>query len=212
MANDPFAAFSVAFPKDPEHAYSVDSVAFGAKVAERYNVEVPSALIDFWSSLGYGYFGSRDLYFFGPSGSEVRDSLFEWNDKDYWSELFPTPAEGGPLFFAETSFGQQLGFVREDGRDIAYLFDTDTMKSYHVADPFQQLFAKTLTKRCPFTDDALYEALNNRFGRIPAGMHFAPIHSLLLGGSNTPDNYHIETPNVHLRTTIAAWEARRRGS
>ena len=46
-----------------------------------------------------------------------------------------------------------------------------------------------------------------RLGELPPGMHYAPILSPLAGGTRDPDNHHFETPNVHLRTSIAMYKA-----
>ena len=157
-----------------------------------------------------GYFGDRVLYFFGDGAGEPRESLLDWNRKDYWRDVYPVPRDGGPIFFAETCFGDQLGFRREDSGELVYiLFSVDTFDAFCVARGEGHLFEEVLTNRYALLDDHRYDAVRAALGLLPAGMHYAPLLSPLVGGEGSADNFCLETPNVHFRTAIATYVAQR---
>jgi len=160
--------------------------------------------------VGSGYLAERELYIFSDRELLGRDSLIGWNSLDFWPKIFPPTKEGGPLFFAETCFGMQLGFKWDNGVPIGYLLDVDTLEAFRVADSLGELFSHVLTDRYAFTDPTLLKAVREKLGVLPEGMHYAPIVSPLGGGRLAVENYHLETPNVHLRTSIATWEAIKR--
>lgn len=185
-----------------------DAASLAQSIQERFLVDVPSVLVEFWSQVGGGYFADRELFVFcDDAATSSRDSLIAWNSMDYWSRVFPTPQEGGPIFFAETCFGMQLGFRWDNGVPIGYLLDVDTLEAFRVADDCDDLFMNVLTDRYAFTDPELLKGVRGKLGPLPEGRHYAPIVSPLAGGPLEPENYHLETPNVHLRTSVAAWEA-----
>lgn len=195
------------YKTNPNEHRPVNGDELAIAIQSRFGIAVPTVLVDFWTECGVGYFGEHDLYFFGnPPEDMPRDSIIEWNSKDFWSQLFPPPAEGGPFFFGETCFGRQIGFVLEDQRYKGYLFDVDTMKSYHIADPLDLVFTDVLPAKFPIFNKELYAHFISEGHPVESGMHYAPIVSLLVGGAFEPANYHQEAPNVHLRTTIATWE------
>ena len=115
--------FLSAFPPDSENHLAMDGHALAAEVSRSFSVEVPQPLIDFWSKAGAGYFGDRTLYVFGTDASHLpRHSLCEWNQQSFWREVFPEPQEGGPLFFAETCLGEQVGVRFSAGGEVPLLF------------------------------------------------------------------------------------------
>ena len=73
--------------------------------------------------------------------------------------------------------------------------------------PFHRLFTDVLVDRYAFTDPERTQGVVKRLGQLPPGQHFAPIVSPFVGGSGRPDNFMIETPNVHLRTAIAEYKS-----
>ncbi len=166
------------------------------------SVEVPESLKYFWRSFGSGYFGRRELFFFGEA-SASRDSLIEWNAKDFWNGINPPPSSGGAVFFAETCFGEQIGFRWVNGSCQAVLFVVDIFETFRMADDFEELFSAVLKERNAINDPQLTDALIERLGMVQPGMHYVPIVSPLLGGSNHPENFHLETANVHFRTAVA---------
>src|SRR5437870_13900527 len=99
-----FERFSVIFPQ--EEKYPVVAERMEQKVLSAFGIGTPKALLEFWNSFGAGYFGERELYFFSEGDDKARDSLFEWNQKDFWNDVLPIWSAGRPLFFAETSFGE----------------------------------------------------------------------------------------------------------
>ena len=117
--------------------------------------------------------------------------------------------EGGPIFFAENCFGNQLGFRWHDGRAIGYLLDVDTFEAFTAAETLAHLFDDVLINRYALTDPRLLAGVRDLLGTVPDDTHYAPLVSPLVGGRLVPQNYQLETANVHLRTSIATWEATR---
>ena len=206
--SDHFKRFLAAFPPNEGTVGGVNALRLTGEIQGRFETAVPAIVTSLWAQVGCGYFANGELYVFGDeSASSKRDSLVDWNSMDYWAKIFPLPKEGGPLFFAETCFGMQIGFRWEQGVPIGYLLDVDTMEAFRVATDCEELFGEVLGERYAFTDPKLLEGVRQKIGDLPVGMHYAPIVSPLAGGPLTPDNYHLETPNVHIRTSIATWEA-----
>lgn len=201
-----FARFRRAFaPRDGE-VQSVDVERMSAAVERKLGVGVPGTLKKFFGTLGSGYFGRRELLFFGESSAPLT-SLVDWNLKDFWKEINPPPAKGGAVFFAETCFGEQIGFRWSNGRCQVVLFIIDTFETFLLAEKIEVLFSDVLTEPGVIDDPMLTEALIERLGMVEPDMHYAPIVSPLLGGSANPDNFHLETSNVHFRTAIATRKA-----
>jgi hypothetical protein len=161
--------------------------------------------------VGSGYFAERELFIFGDESLAGRDSLLEWNSKNYWRKILPSPIDGGPVFFAENCFGSQLGFRWQEGCATGYFLDVDTCEAFKVSDSLDELFGSVLTDRYALTNPELLVGVRAVVGGLADGMHYAPIVSPLVGGRSIPGNYHLETANVHLRTSIATWEATRTG-
>jgi len=192
---------------------SVDGALLAKSVKREFAVEVPQALVSFWDEVGVGAFGRGELFFFGDDDTaEYRDSLSAWNKHELWGELLPAPADGGPFFFAETCFGMQVGFRYDAGRPFGYLLDIDTMRAFTIGESLEVVFSEVLVARDAFTDLDLLKRVEAKLGLLPKGMHYAPIVSPLIGGTLTVDNYHLETPNVHLRTSAATFVALHEGS
>jgi len=201
-----FEAFLKACPPEaqPDPQFRPESVE--RYIADALKVAVPDALSAFWRACGSGYFGDRMLYFFGSdSAAAPRPSLAEWNGQTFWRVVYPLPEDSGPVFFAETSFGDQLGFRWEAGRCIFMLFLIDSFEAFVISDDGRHLFEEVLTDRYALVDRARHEAVRARLGALPAGMHYAPIVSPILGGSGDPGNFALETPKVHFATAIHAF-------
>ncbi|MFJ2990798.1 SMI1/KNR4 family protein [Collimonas sp. NPDC087041] len=206
-----FESFFKAFPREGEHSAPIDAASLADRVQAELGCPVPEELKKFWEVSGSGYFGDRVLYFFGEAGKDSpRDSLLDWNKKDFWRSVYPSPKDGGPIFFAETCFGDQLGFRREKGGKLIYvLFSVDTFDAFSVARGEGRLFSEVLNNQYALLDEPRYDAVRSALGLLPAGMHYAPILSPMLGGSGSADNFGTETPNVHFRTAIATFLAKR---
>lgn len=208
-----FAAFQRAFPPAASDRQSLTAPA-AADVVARFGVAFPPELIEFWNVVGPGYYGDNELYFFGANDAAHdaasqtnRRNLIAWNELPLWRKILPPPCEGGPLFFAETCFGEQLGFRYDAGRCLAVLLILDTMESFLLAQDLTELFEVTLTHRFAVTDPDRYQAVRARLGRLPPNKHYAPIDFPLLGGTGDAENFRIEDPTVHLATTVAVYEA-----
>ena len=197
-----------AFPRDSQYWASVNGNEMALAIQKEFRVEVPVMLVDFWNSNGAGYFGHREMFFFGAEASGLpRDSLFVWNCKPFWRKIYPPPDKGGPLFFGETCFGEQLGFRWEDQRCVFIIFVVDDFSSFVIAENPSTLFCDVLSDRFALTDPHRLGGVQNLRGELPPGMHYAPTLSPLMGGGQSPDGFTIETPEVHFVTAVAAWEA-----
>lgn len=202
-----FDAFLNAYPAE-QASYSVDSDKLKFFVEQTLGVEAPSLLIDFWRHLGSGYFGKKDLYFFGDGITEmVRDSFFDWNKKDFWSDIYPIPSEGGPVFFAETCFGDQIGFRWHGEKCMCILFCIDTFDAFVIANDLNELFSQVLIDRYSILDPKRLDIAHKALGELQPGMHYAPRLSPMLGGAEEISNFGFESPNVHFRTAIATYKA-----
>lgn len=203
-----FEDFLKAFPQ--ESKLSVDCDSFSSKVENELGCIIPGEIKDFWKEVGCGYFGDRVLYFFCEQDGAARDSLLTWNQKDFWRSIYPSPADGGPVFFAETCFGDQLGFRWEKTGEVVYiLFSIDTFDAFSVTRGSGNLFSRILTDRYALLDESRYDAVRAMLGPLETGMHYAPIINPMIGGSADPSNFAFETPNVHFRTATATFLSNR---
>ncbi len=204
-----FSPFLSAYPPDVGFPLSVNGQKMAKQIKKELQVTTPQTLLEFWSDVGTGYFGSKQLYFFGDERSKnIRDTLLAWNKKDFWGEILPLPHEGGAVWFAETAFGDQLGFRHTDGDGVEIvLFVIDTFNVYTVSHDFRKLYSEVLAKFNALVEPDFSDSLIRQHGLQPDGMHFAPIVSPLVGGSADVKNIHFETPNVHFRTTIALYQS-----
>jgi hypothetical protein len=200
-----FNQFLAAFP-DLGESYKPDSPRLLREVEREFEVEVPGTLARFWDEVGAGYFGERELYFFADA-TQPRDSLLAWNRKEFWRDICPPTSDGGPLFVAETCFGDQLGYRHEGGRCLVTFFSVDTFEGFIVAESLEELFTEVLADRYALTDPARLEAVARALGPLPPGKHYAPLVSPLAGGSDDPSNFHIVTPDVHFTTAVATYRA-----
>jgi len=198
--------FLSTFPPEGSAPIPVNHDQLTSFTTKHLRVEVPQELQSFWRNVGSGYFGDRALHVFG-SATQHRDSYDIWNTKDFWPEIYPPPEHGGPVFFAETCFGAQLGFRWENGQCIYVLFVIDTFEAFRVASTGDELFEHVLSDRFALMDEAHWAGATQRFGTLSAGMHFAPIVSPLVGGTGSPGNLCQESANVHFRTAIATYRA-----
>lgn len=200
-----FLPFRAAYPPDERSCRRIDGERLGRLITAEFGVPVPTELTAFWSEVGAGYFGERELYFFDDGeGDMPRSSILEWNKKAFWAERWPENRPGQLLFFAETCFGEQIGYSSHDDMFSIHLCCMDTAENYLVTQSFQTLFEETLAEPHVFVDADILAAVRESLGPLPDGMHYAPIISPLLGGSDHPRNFHFEPPDVHLITAIAA--------
>jgi hypothetical protein len=200
-----FRPFLTAYPPDDRICCPVDGARLARLISSEFGVCVPAELITFWSDIGVGYFGQRELYFFddGERGFP-RSSIIEWNKKAFWEERWPENRPGQLLFFAETCFGEQIGYSRHNDIFSVHLCSFDTAENYLVTQSFQALFEDILAEPHVFVEPTLLSKVRKSLGPLPDGMHYAPIISPLLGGSAHPRNYHFESPDVHLLAAVAA--------
>lgn len=207
MKKPPFQPFLAAFP--PHRPIPVDAVGLAAEVRSALGVQAPPQLVEFWGEVGCGPFGGGELYFFGQGGpADLREGLVAWNNRPFWRELFPPPKEGGPVFFAETCFGDQLGFRHaEGGRCVPVLLSVATVELFRMAEGFDRLFEEVLVERFAVTDPEHLEAARRGAGPLPEGQWYCPVVSPLFGGSASPTNFMVMSPAAFMAATVAEWKA-----
>lgn len=201
-----FTPFQTAFPKDVVSSPSLAlDEGFLSSIEEEFGIDLPDALTQFWIKNGTGYFGDRDLLFF--STRESPRDIVAWNNLPTWKEIFPEPRHGGPFFFAENCFGDQIGFRHAQGRLLYVLFVLDTCELFLVAEDAGTFFEKILGDKTALIDRELLERVRQHVGPLKPDHHYAPFVTPLLGGSNHESNFHQETARVHVITTIATFKA-----
>jgi len=199
--------FLAAFPADKDTIDLIAGDNLKAFVNKSLGVKVPREIQQLWSLLRSGYYGDRSIYIFGDrSAPEGRDTFAEWNGKDFWKHIYPPATEGGPVFFAETCFGDQIGFCWEQDECVYMLFCIDTFEAFTLSKGDGTLFQTALTERESVIDEDRLEIVRNRLGPLRLGMHYAPILSPILGGTGEAANFAFETPNVHFRTSLATFQ------
>ena len=202
-----FEKFKTTF--SPEQSkISVDTVSLAQFAKETLQINIPVAVLAFWNEMGSGYFGERMLYVFGDEVlKRPRDSFQDWNTKDFWAKIYPFPREAAPGFFAETCFGNQIGFRWEGDQVIYLLFCIDTFEAFVIARSDSELFEEVLGDQYAFEEEGRLRAVRKALGDLRDGMHYAPVVSPLIGGENKVENICLETANVHFRLAMATYEA-----
>lgn len=204
-----FDAFREVYPPVPGETFPIDGDRLAERIQDEFLVRVPGELVNFWNEIGGGYFADREIYVFGDGSTAApRNDLISWNKLDLF-RILPRPKDGGPLFFAETCFGMQYGYRWESGEPTGVFLIVDTLEAHRVADEFEHMFTRVLSERFSLTNARLLSGVRDKLGDLPPGKHYAPKRSPLNGGSWHPDNFKLETPIVHLSTTVAEWEASR---
>jgi hypothetical protein len=206
MTQGRFGRFLDAFPPLDRQPIDADALATGVQAA--FGVRVPPDLVAFWQEVGCGSFADGELFFFGPENTATRESLVSWNRQPFWRDVMVAPPEGGPVFFAENRFGDQVGFrYKPDGTCLPVVFALATVELYIMAPEFGRLFPEVLTERYAITDPEHLSAARQGVGVLPAGQWYCPIVSPLVGGSARPGNFTAMTPKVFAAVAIAEWQA-----
>lgn len=200
-------AFANTFVPVQNTIVPVDPKVLADTLSLEFHIPLPPELAEFYQLNGAGYFGENEVCLLGlesrPGG---REDLVTWNKHGFWEEIFPKPEDGGPLFFAETCFGDQIGFRWENGVCIPMLFCVETFESFRIGETLQQALAITLADP-DFLDRKLTAKLVDKLGHLPSGSHYAPIVSPLMGGSDAPDNFDILPASLHLKLALATFKA-----
>lgn len=200
-----FEAFLRAFPKSSDVVVP-NATRFRECISREFGIQVPRVLYQFWTEVGTGYFGhNRDLLFFGDDDGTPgkREGLVAWNSRPFFREIGPLPEAGGPLFFAETCFGVQIGMQRINGRMAAIFFDVDCYESFVLTSDIASLFKGPLADCAAITDPARLQRVMSHLGPLSLGQHYAPIVSPLVGGSDEVVNFSVQDPTVHFTTAVA---------
>jgi hypothetical protein len=200
-------AFFEANPADDQLWTREGASALSDDVAARLGVPSPPVLREFWSAAGSGFFGDRRLWFFGSKASAPGRTLTEWNLEPVWRGVYPAPVNGGPVFFAETAFGGQLGFRWAGADPLPILFIPDTFDAFVLAPSLEALFRDVLSDPFAVIDPGRWIGVRERLGPLAAHEHYVPIVSPLVGGSSDPANFMKMSAVAHIRTAIAEYSA-----
>jgi hypothetical protein len=204
-----FKSFLGAYPPVPGETRPVDGVSLAETIEERFGIAVPDVLQLFWLRVGAGVFGRGELYIFGGAASGLAGpEAVEWNAAPWWRSINPAPADGGPFFFAQTPFGDQLGFRWHEGVALPELLTPDTMEVFVLGRDVEELLHELLDTPGALCDqERLYRA-RQQCPVVPPGHHLVPDESPLLGGKD--DSFHVEPPEAHIERAIAAWKKSQR--
>jgi hypothetical protein len=201
-----FAAFLKVCPPMPGNVWKTNAEKFELDIQRSFGVAVPTTLMAFWREVGFGFFGEGQLFFFGsPEPACPRESLLDWNKRSFWSDVFPRPSAGGPVFFGETCFGEQIAFRWKGDQCQVLLFIVDTFETFRMADDITLLFSDVFVDPDAIIDHERLAGVAKRLGKLPLGSHFAPILSPQMGGTGDPSNFSVQTPNVHFETEVATY-------
>ena len=200
-----FRSFLDAYPPTPGQTHPVDGVSLGEAIEERFAIAVPGTLQLFWLRVGAGVFGGGEIYIFGDAGSEFPGpEVLAWNHAAWWRSVYTSPKAGGPFFFGQTPFGDQLGFRWQGGIALPELFMPDTMEVFLLGKDLDELLGELLVAPGALCDLEKLARVAARCGPLPPGQNYAPDVSPLRGG--TDEAFHIETAEAHVRQAVDEWE------
>jgi hypothetical protein len=201
-----FKSFLTAYPPTPGQTKPVDGVSLAESIEEKFGVPVPGALQLFWLRVGAGVFGGGEIYIYGDAGSDLPGpEVIEWNAATWWRSVYAPPAKGGPFFFGQTPFGDQLGFRWHGNVALPELFMPDTMEVFLLGKDVDELLHELLAAPGALCDLERLHRASQQCGQVPPGMHFVPDVSPLQGG--TDDSFHVESPVSHVTRAVAQWNA-----
>jgi hypothetical protein len=201
-----FRSFLAAYPPASGLTRQVDGVSLAEAIEDCFGIDVPGTLQFFWLRVGAGVFGNGELYVFGDAAASLPGpEVISWNSSAPWRPLCPAPDKGGPFYFAQTPFGDQLGFRWQNGVALPELFLPDTVESFVLAADLDELLCELLVTPGALCESEKLARATAQLGPIPPGKHFVPDVSPIRGGKDGP--FHIETAQVHLAGAISRWQA-----
>lgn len=198
-----FRSFLAAYPPVEGMTRQLDGVSLAEAIEERFSVDVPGALQFFWLRVGAGAFGDGELYIFGDEAAGLPEPrLLEWNAAALWRPVYPEPKKGGPFYFAQTPFGDQLGFRWENGIALPELFLPDTVESFVLAADLDELLCDLLVTPGALCDSDKLARVRAQLGPIQAGRHYVVDTS---PNGKPTGGYHLESADAHLAWAISKW-------
>ncbi len=196
-----FRSFLAAYPPVAGVTRRLDGVSLAEEIEDRFGVSVPGALQFFWLRVGAGSFGEGELYVFGDSQSNLpAPDLIGWNESAPWRPIYAEPRAGGPFYFAQTPFGDQLGFRWEKGAALPELFQPETLESFVLAADLDELLCDLLVTPGALVDTDKLLRAHSQLGPIPPGKHYVADPTL---NGHAPDTFHIETAEAHLLAAVS---------
>ena len=200
-----FKSFLAAYPPTPGQSRPVDGVTLAEAIEERFGVSVPAALQLFWLRVGAGVFGGGEIYIFGDAGAGLSGpEVLEWNAGPWWRAVYAQPKDGGPFFFGQTPFGDQLGFRWQGTVALPELFMPDTMEVFLLGNDLDELLGELLVAPGALCDSERLARATKQCGPLPPGHHYAPNVSPLRGAAE--ESFHIEDAAAHVRRAVEEWE------
>jgi hypothetical protein len=201
-----YKAFLAAYPPTPGLTRAVDGVSLAEAIEEQFGIAVPAALQLFWLRVGAGVFGGGEIYIYGDAGSGLPGpEVLAWNAAPSWRSVYPPPKDGGPFFFGQTPFGDQLGFRWQSGVALPELFMPDTMEVFLLGRDIDELLGELLVAPGALCDAERLAKAVRQCGAIQPDQHYAPDVSPLRGG--TDDSFHVISAEAHMSSAISGWEA-----
>jgi hypothetical protein len=197
-----FRSFLDAYPPVKGLTRPLDGVSVAEKVEEMFGIDVPGALQFFWLRVGAGMFGDGELYVFGDESSLIPEpELLQWNTLAPWRPIYPEPRKGGPFYFAQTAFGDQLGFRWENKVALPELFLPETLESFVLAADLEELLCDLLvTPGALCESDRLVRARGDA-GPISPGRHYVPDRV----NGKPSGRFHVEGAEAHMSAAVARW-------
>jgi hypothetical protein len=200
-----YRSFLAAYPPAPGLTRQVDGVSLAEAIEEKFGVAVPEALQLFWLRVGAGVFGDGELYIFGDTACGLPGpEVLAWNAAEWWRSVYAAPNNGGPFFFGQTAFGDQLGFRWHGKVALPELFIPDTMEVFLLGRDIDELLGELLVARGALCDAERLARASAQCGPIPPGHHYVPDVSPLRGGGD--DSFHVVTAEGHVQKAIADWQ------
>jgi hypothetical protein len=200
-----FRSFLAAYPPVAGMTRQLDGVSLAEAIEERFGIDVPGALQFFWLRVGAGAFGDNELYIFGDDTAGLPGpTILEWNSVAPWRPLYPEPSDGGPFYFAQTPFGDQLGFRWQKNVAVPELFVPESVESFVLAADLDELLCDLLvTPGALCESDGLAQA-RGQLGSIPPDQHYVADPS---PNGKPAGTFHVEPAEAHLTGAISRWRA-----
>jgi hypothetical protein len=196
-----FRSFMAAYPPVEGMTRQLDGVSLAEVIEERFGIDVPGTLQFFWLRVGAGAFGDSELFVFGDDEAGLPGPrLLEWNAAAPWLAVYPEPSKGGPFYFAQTPFGDQLGFRWEKGVALPELFVPETVESFVLAADLDELLCDLLVTPGALCDSEKLAHARSQLGSIPPDKHYVPDSTY---NGHSADTFHVEPAEAHLAAAIS---------
>jgi hypothetical protein len=201
-----FRSFLAAYPPAAGLTQPVDGVSLAEAIEDRFGVAVPAALQLFWLRVGAGVFGDGELYIYGDVACGLPGpEVISWNAASWWRSVNAPANGGGPFYFGQTAFGDQLGFRWQGAVALPELLMPDTMQVFVLGADIDELLGELLVARGALCDSERLARASQECGPLPPGQNYAPKVSPLRDGKD--DSFDVMPAEAHVTKAISEWEA-----